>query len=107
VGGVILIGLISCGAVYTEYFKTRNAFLIGNFSVVEGEVRDYKAGTNQKGSAYDDFCVKEVCFVVSDWEVTGGFHQMQINGSPLKDGLPVRISYVGDTIIRLEIAIPN
>lgn len=105
IGGVAVMGIVGFFSVYGEYFSVRKTLLSGTATVVEGTIHNYKAGTNNKGSAYDTFCVKEICFEISDYEVTSGFRQMQVKGSPLKDGLPVRITYVGDIIVRVEIGI--
>jgi hypothetical protein len=88
-----------------EYKQARDSLLSEQAKVVEGVIHEYKAGTNEQGAALDTFCVKDVCFEISDYRFTSGFHQQQINGGPLKQGLPVRISYVGNTIVRLEISI--
>jgi len=112
-GGVIILGSLGFLGGYWEYHTAIDQVKSGNVSVVEGTIDSYKAGTNARGSAWDDFCVKDVCFEVSDYRVTNGFHQMQINGSPLKLGTPVRISYVHGTafddnlIVRLEIGTHN
>ena len=112
-GGVIILGSLGFLSGYWEYRTATDQMKSGNVNVIEGTIDSYKAGTNAKGSAYDNFCVKDVCFEVSDYRVTNGFHQMQINGSPLKIGAPVRITYVtgkafGDNlIVRLEIGTHN
>ena len=50
------------------------------------------------------FCVSGTCFEYSDYVVTGGFNNTSSHGGPIRAGLPVRVSHVGDRIVKLEIA---
>jgi hypothetical protein len=43
-------------------------------------------------------------FCYSDYEVTAGFNNSASHGGPIREGLPVRVSYIGNTIVRLEVS---
>jgi hypothetical protein len=48
-------------------------------------------------------------FCVSDWDLTtpGGFRQTRSSGTPLADGEFVRLSLIGNVIVRVELAVPT
>jgi len=50
------------------------------------------------------FCVSGVCFAYSDFVITSGFNNTSSHGGPIREGLPVRVTYVGDMIVKLEVA---
>jgi hypothetical protein len=56
------------------------------------------------GHANEHFTVCGVPFSYSDYVVTEGFNRTSSHGGPMREGLWVRITYVGDIIARLEIA---
>ena len=76
--------------------------------VVTGVVRDF-VPMPATGHADEQFCVQDACFHYSDYEVTGGFNNTSSHGGPIREGLPVRITYVeyprerGNKIVKLEI----
>lgn len=77
-------------------------------SIVSGNVTDFVPAP-EGGHANESFRVTGIPFEFSDYVVTGGFNQSASHGGPLRQGLPVRICYVGDgirggnVIVRLEI----
>jgi hypothetical protein len=89
---------------YSDYAYAKNEYLQGKAEVIEGTVSNFKPGTNMRGSAYESFCVKDKCFTYSDYEEQAGFNTMTINGGPIREGLPVRVTFVGNTIVKLEVA---
>ena len=89
---------------YSDYSYAKSEYLQGNAEVIEGAVSNFKPGTNERGSAYESFCVKDKCFTYSDYEEQAGFNTMTINGGPVREGLPVRVTFVGNTIVKLEVA---
>jgi hypothetical protein len=56
-----------------------------------------------EGHQDECFSVQSQTFCYSDYGVTAGFNNSASHGGPIREGLPVRVSYVGSTIVRLEI----
>ena len=56
------------------------------------------------GHAMEHFCVRQACFEYSDFVITAGFNNTASYGGPIRDGLPVRVTYVGNAIAKLEVA---
>ena len=69
----------------------------GKTSYVEGTVADLKTVPKM-----ESFSVKGVCFNYSDDVITEGFNNMSSRGGPIRQGLYVRIWYVGNVILKLE-----
>jgi hypothetical protein len=90
-------------ATYFEYARLRQAIEGGRISVVEGIVGQFKP-MPVTGHAMERFCVRDKCFEYSDYVITGGFNNTTSHGGPIREGLPVRVTFVGNTIVKLEIA---
>lgn len=75
----------------------------GEATTVTGIVKDFLP-MPPGGHANERFCVRDECFEYSAYSKTMGFNQTQSEGGPIREGLPVRVTYVGNTIVRLEIA---
>ena len=56
------------------------------------------------GHASERFAVGGKTFSYSDYILTGCFNNAASHGGPIKAGLTVRVSYVGNCIVRLEVA---
>jgi hypothetical protein len=76
-----------------------NAERGGTAKVVEGTVRNFTVLPKS-----ERFCVAAKCFEYSDYVITGGFNNTSSHGGPIREGLPVRVTYVGATISKLEVA---
>jgi hypothetical protein len=78
-----------------------NQLAQGRADVVEGAVRiDFEVG----GGKNECISVAARRFCYSDWVLTPGFNRTRALGGPMQNGLPVRISSIGDTIVRVEAA---
>jgi hypothetical protein len=76
----------------------------GQATVLSGQVEGYvevaPAGKN------DCFSVAERRFCVSDWNLTTpGFRQTKFSGTPIANGDLVRLSVIGNTIVRVEVVV--
>lgn len=94
---------VAFGSTYRQYLALLQARGSGSYSVVEGPVTDFQpmpAG----GHALERFCVRERCFRYSGNGASAGFNDSRARGGPIREGLPVRVTYAGGAIIKLEVA---
>lgn len=73
----------------------------GQDEVIEGPVTIYlevDSGKNECISVAD----RQFCY--SDWVITPGFNRTRAMGGPMRNGLQVRLSAIGSTIVRVEVA---
>lgn len=87
----------------TDYFELASALRHGRCDVVEGLVTQFHP-MPPGGHDVESFSVGGKHFEYSDWVMSGGFHQSSTHGGPIREGLRVRIHYLGKDIARLEIA---
>jgi hypothetical protein len=52
----------------------------------------------------ETFKVQGQSFSYSDFVVVPGFHNATSHGGPIRDGLNVRVTHVGDVILKIEVA---
>ena len=78
----------------------------GEHELVEGLVEDFAPAGAGDGST-ERFSVNEVEFSYSQYELNPAFRTPRSKGSPIREGLPVRIAYVAraanNAILKLEI----
>lgn len=86
-----------------ESRAVQKALREGSAKVVEGRVEGF-IPMPYGGHASERFTVCGVPFSYSDYVVTEGFNRTSSHGGPLREGLWVRITYVGEIIARLELA---
>jgi hypothetical protein len=109
VSSYVILGLVSAWSAvvwistYRDYRAASIALDDGRASVVEGRVSRFEP-MPATGHASERFCVEDRCFYYSDFASTIGFHNTSSHGGPIKSDLPVRVTYLGDTIIKLEVA---
>ena len=89
-------------STFSEYLRLRSAYRRGQFSVVEGSVTNFRP-MPYEGHQDECFSVRSETFCYSDYGVTAGFNNSASHGGPIREGLPVRVSYIGNTIVRLEV----
>jgi hypothetical protein len=104
---VLIFGLFSTVVTATassrDYRMVTSALESGRYDVVEGPVTDFVPVPPGRNS-YESFVVRGQKFSYSDYNITSGFHNTALHGGPIHPGLYVRVSYIGNLIIRLEIA---
>ena len=87
---------------FPEYYLLRKKYRAHQYSVVEGIVENFKP-MPYEGHENETFTVNGMRFEYSDYAVSSGFNQTSSHGGPIKEGIQVRISHIGNVILRLEI----
>ncbi len=85
-----------------EYLALHEAYRNRHYSVVEGQVENFRP-MPYDGHQQECFSVQHVTFCYSDFEPTAGFNNTASHGGPIRPGLPVKVAYVDDHILRLEV----
>jgi hypothetical protein len=105
-GFAVVWTIVMSAASYREYRELSLALQSNRLLLVEGRVSNFRP-MPYMGHMLERFCVRGVCFAYSNFVHTFGFHNATSHGGPIRDGLEVRISYVGNVIVRLEVAGAN
>lgn len=92
--------LVSVGLGYSSL---ATALRSGRCQIVEGHVTQFRP-MPKEGHALESFVVDGKRFEYSDFILTPGFNNTSSHGGPIREGLRVRIHYLGSDIARLEIA---
>jgi len=98
----LLMVAISYLAIVPMERSARRALESGDFKVVEGEVRSFRPMTRESKED-ESFEVGGVPFHYGDGRISAGFDDTARRGGPIREGLPVRITYRDNTILRLEV----
>lgn len=102
-GFALLWTLAAFATTWLDYVSASTALAQGRARVIEGRVSRF-VPMPFTGHAMERFCVDDTCFQYSDFVVTAGFHRTSSHGGPIRDGLDVRVTHVGNTIVRLEVS---
>ena len=86
-----------------NYRAAVRALKMGHFQVVEGPITQFSIAPYE-GHANELFTVGDKTFSYSDYQMQPGFHTTQSHGGPLRLGMFVRISYIDQDILKLEVA---
>ena len=89
-------------SIGSKQSSLREDYENGNFEVVEGSVENFDP-MPRSGHKMESFTVDGVRFEYSDFVVTPGFNNATSRGGPIREGLQVRISHIGNTILKLEV----
>ena len=99
---VVAIGAIAATIVAgSGYILARYAIYSGHYRVVTGSISQFSPA--RSGSYQESFTVGRKTFYYSDSDVGPGFHETIMAGGLVKEGEIVRVSYVGNYILRLEV----
>jgi hypothetical protein len=90
-------------ATYGDYRAAVYAMRSNEAKFVEGAVTQF-IPMPYTGHAMESFVVQGVRFEYSDYVITAGFNNAASHGGPIREGLPVRIWYRGNEILRLDVA---
>ena len=101
-GFAIFLTLTCFITTYTDYRRAVSAIRNNRAHVIEGIVTDFKP-MPYTGHAMESFVVQGIRFEYSDHVITGGFNNTSSHGGPIREGLPVKIWYLGREILRLDI----
>jgi hypothetical protein len=84
------------------YRHLLSAYRSGRYSTVEGRVEDFHPMAPQGHSA-ECFRVQTATFCYGDNIISPGFNHDTAHGGPIRENLPVRVEYIGNDILRLEV----
>jgi hypothetical protein len=88
---------------YSSYRKILEMRSAGREQYTQGIVVDFSPYDLSKNSAIESFKVDHRTFSYSPNEIRPGFRKTYAKGSPIQNGVNVRISSIEDSITRLEI----
>lgn len=94
--------LAAFAGTYAEYYFLRKAYDEGRYQVLEGIVAQFDP-MPYSGHKRESFVVGGKKFSYSDFEMTSAFNNTQSHGGSIRDGLYIRVTYVEDAIVKLEI----
>jgi len=89
--------------MYVHFRELRSAYTSGRYLTVVGPIEDFRPMPYQ-GHQDECFRVSRAEFCYSDYEAMPGFNSSASHGGPIRAGLPVRVAYIGNVILRLDIA---
>jgi hypothetical protein len=103
---VIVFGLLYSLFVFVHTFSQyricMKAYQTGSYNVVEGYVEHFRP-MPYEGHQDECFSVRSETFCYSDYEIQSGFNHSTSHGGPIRQGLPIRVSYYSGRILRLEV----
>jgi len=106
--GLFMVIFASCWTLgtfawtFSQYRNCMKAYRNGSYSVLEGYVQDFQP-MPYEGHQEECFRVKSQTFCYSDYGIQAGFNHSTSHGGPIRQGLPVRVSYYDGQILRLEV----
>jgi hypothetical protein len=111
VGGVMaVLGLFFAIVVYNSmrsmWSDWKSEYRNGHYSWVEGIVEDFRP-EKFPDQRQECFRVQTQRFCYSYFINQPGFHQSADRGGPIHEGLPVRIAFLDDQILRLDVRSEN
>jgi hypothetical protein len=101
-----LITVVTLFVIRRDYCGIRGAYASHRYSVVEGRVEDF-VPMPPGGHRDESFSVGGMRFSYSGYTVTPCFHQTAVQGGPIRDGINIRVFYIGGCIVRLDVRMRN
>lgn len=109
-GGILLVmplsliwSLVSFILTYSEYDRLRNAYEHGAYQEVSGRIKNYTNSGPDIQPGTVRFAVDNATFSYSRYEAGAGYHGAGGSGTPLRDGVTVRVKHIENSIVRLEV----
>ena len=103
---VLIFGLswmvVSFALTNGEYLSLIRAFEAGDYKVVEGPVQNFRPMPFTPNGK-ESFEVGGMRFEYSNFELKAAHNTTTVHAGPAEDGLFVRVAYIGNKILRLEI----
>jgi hypothetical protein len=100
---LVSIYLFDVPGVQDMYARSKDAYVQGRYSVIEGIVTNFHP-MPYSGHAEETFSVNGVQFSYSDFILIPCFNNTASHGGPIHEGLRARIAYSGNCILKLEVA---
>jgi hypothetical protein len=88
---------------YSDYYALRNAYLNGEYKQISGNIEHLADSESGVQPGMVRFSVNHVVFSYSRYSAAPGYRKTRDSGNPLHDGIPVRIRWIGSSIVRLEV----
>jgi hypothetical protein len=85
-----------------SYVRLASALRNGRCKYVEGPITEF-VPMPPSGHGWEVFKVGGVSFRYSKYDITPGFRQVRVDGSPLYQGAWVKVWYIDNEIARLEL----
>ncbi|EDN65662.1 membrane protein [Beggiatoa sp. PS] len=101
--GSLLITVLLFLMLLVSYIIGCYLLMTEKYEVVEGIVTDF-IPMPYSGHSYESFVVNGKRFSYSQYSMGPEFHHTKSHGGPIDQGVQVRISYINNKILRLEIA---
>ena len=99
----VIWSLVSLVWTYSSYSNLYNAYERGAYEQISGEVEHFvNSGPGIQPGAVR-FAVGKIAFSYSRYIVSPGYRETRDSGGPLRDGLMVRVRYIGKSIVKLEV----
>jgi hypothetical protein len=100
-GGLLGVFVLNLCIRYMEFARLRNAVRNGRYSVVVGDVTDFRSGDTHRP---ETFVVDGHSYSYSSSWSSVAFNRDSASGGPIRQGLRLRITDVGGAIVKLEVA---
>jgi len=99
----VLLTAVAFVGSYHRYATLTAAAAAGRADVIKGVVSKFRPAA--RGShAWESFCVGTTCFRYSRSDTRSFSNTAATGGRVVRDGLPVRVTHVDNTIVRFEMA---
>lgn len=86
--------------------KLRQSYEEGRFEVVEGVVENFNSNPRGRNdNEMESFSVNDHFFEYNYFEPSPSFNHTAYHGGPVKEGMQVKVTYIGDVIVKLEVAV--